>query len=148
MGGKTILRILRWLRRKGKKRTAEEKKSSEETETAEPDLKKICMDDPEAYEALYDTMFLTPEMIGKSSEEAAGEAEKREEKGDIVGAAAYYKMAGGLAIYEGDVEKVKRYFGRYAELTGRSMKILEIPERAVEKAREYYRAREATHQKA
>jgi len=42
---------------------------------------------------------------------------------------------------------VKRYFGKYAELTGRKVKILEIPERAVEKAREYYRAREAVHQK-
>jgi len=38
---------------------------------------------------------------------------------------------------------VKRYFSKYAELTGRSMKILEIPERAVEKARKYYQAREA-----
>jgi len=123
------------------------KKSSEESETVEPDLKKICMDDPEAYEALFDTMFLTPERIGKSSEEAAGEAEKCEERGGIVGAAANYRIAGGLAIYEGDVEKVKRYFGKYAELTGRKVKILEIPERAVEKAREYYRAREAVHQK-
>ena len=140
--------ILGWLKRKGKKRAAEEKKLSVETETGEPDLKKICSDDPEAYEALYDTMFLTPDRIGKSSGEAAGEAEKREEEGDIVGAAANYRIAGGLAIYEGNIEKVKRYFGRYAELTGRSMKILEIPERAVEKAREYYRAREATCQKA
>jgi len=140
------LGILGWLKRKGKKRAAEEKKLS--VETAEPDLKEICMDDPEAYEALFDTMFLTPERIGKSSDDAAGEAEKREEEGDIVGTAANYRIAGGLAIYEGDVEKVKRYFGRYAELTGRSMKILEIPEHAVEKAREYYRAREATRQKA
>ena len=118
----------------------EEKKSSE-TERAEPDLKEICKDDPEAYEALYDTMLLSPELAGKSSDDAAREAEKQEEKGDIIGAAAKYRIAGGLAIYEGDIEKVKEYFGKYAELTGRSMKILEIPERAVEKAREYYWAR-------
>jgi len=132
-----------WLRRKEKRRVdVEEEKISSEAERAEPDLKEICKDDPEAYEALYDTMLLSPELAGKSSEEVAKEAEKQEEKGDIFGAAAKYRIAGGLAIYEGDIEKVKRYFSKYAELTGRSMKILEIPERAVEKAREYYRARE------
>ena len=133
--------ILGWLRRKEKRRVNVEEKKSSEAERAEPDLKEICKDDPEAYEALYDTMLLSPELAGKSSDDAASEAEKQEEKGDIIGAAAKYRIAGGLAIYEGDIEKVKRYFSKYAELTGRSMKILEIPERAVEKAREYYRAR-------
>ena len=95
-------------------------KKMEKMEKTEPDLKAICMDDPETYEALYDTMFLTPEMIGKSSREVAEEAERREKKGDMIGAAAYYRMAGGLAIYEGDVEKAK----------------------------EYYKAREAMHRKA
>ena len=134
--------ILGWLRRKEKRRVNVEEKKSSEAERAEPDLKEICKDDPEAYEALYDTMLLSPELAGKSSEEVAKEAEKQEEKGDIFSAAAKYRIAGGLAIYEGDIEKVKRYFSKYAELTGRSMKILEIPERAVEKAREYYRARQ------
>jgi len=133
------LRLFDWFRRRRKAPEAEKPSEKEGVEKAEPDLKAICSDDPEAYKALFDTMFLTPERIGKSSEEAAEEAKKCEEKEDIVGAAANYRIAGGLAIYEGDVEKVKRYFGRYAELTGRSMKILEIPERAVEKAKEYYR---------
>ena len=142
------MRLFDWFRRRRKAPEAEKSSEKEGVEKAEPDLKAICSDDPEAYKALFDTMFLTPDRIGKSSDDAAGEAEKREEEGDIVGAAANYRIAGGLAIYEGDVEKVKRYFGKYAELTGRKVKILEIPERAVEKAREYYRAREATHQKA
>ena len=135
--------ILGWLRRKEKRRVDVEEKKSSEAERAEPDLKEICKDDPEAYEALYDTMLLSPELIGKSSGEVAEEAEKQEEKGDIFGAAAKYRIAGGLAIYEGDIEKVKEYFGKYAEISDRNMKILEIPKRAVEKAREYYRARQA-----
>lgn len=93
---------------------------------SEPDLEEFCGDDREVYEALSRTMFLTPWLILDSMEEAA-------QRGD-------YMTAGGLAIYEGDVEKVKQYFGKYAEIKGRKLKILQIPERAVKKAQEYYRA--------
>ena len=126
-------------RRKKKEAFSEEKTPSSSEEL---DLKKICSDDPEAYEALFDTMFLSPESIEMTSDRAAEEAEEYMRKGDTVTAAVNYRIAGGLAIYEGDVEKVKKYFSKYSELTGRKLKILEIPERAVKKAREYYEAKE------
>ena len=50
----------------------------------------------------------------------------------------YYMIAGGLALYKGDLKKVVKYFGKYSKLTGQKLKILEIPERALKKAREYY----------
>lgn len=85
-----------------------------------PELKAVCGDDSEVYEALCNTMLLTPWLLKVSMDEAA-------EKGD-------YMTAGGLALYEGNIAKVKEYFG----LTGKPLKILEIPERAVDKAQEYY----------
>lgn len=88
------------------------------------ELRTICADDLEVYEALRTTMLLDPKKIENSMEEIV-------EKGK-------YAIAGGLAIYKGDVEKVKEYFSKYAEQTGKKLKILEIPERAVEKAQEYY----------
>jgi len=85
-----------------------------------PGLKAVCGEDDDVYEALHNTMLLTPWLLKESMEEVA-------EKGD-------YLAAGGLAIYKADIEKAKEYF----RLTGRKLKILEIPERAVEKAQEYY----------
>lgn len=109
---------------KKKKEKPLEKPSEKKEEEKPTDLKVICADDPEAYEALYDTMFLDPRKLGISMKEAA-------QKGD-------FRTAGGLAIYAGDIEKVKEYFGEYAKRSGRKMKILEIPERAMKKAQEYY----------
>lgn len=88
------------------------------------ELRVICSDDPGTYEALYDTMFLNPRSLKVSMEEAARQGN--------------YWIAGGLAIWKGDTEKVKEYFGELAKKTGRTFKILEIPERAVKKAQEYY----------
>ena len=115
-----------WLNRLFKGRAKTEKEStavlpsSRPEETELPDLEAVCGDDIEVYEALRDTMFLTPWLLTETMEEAA-------EKGS-------YKIAGGLALYKGDVEKVREYF----RLTGRELKILDIPERDVEKAQEYY----------
>jgi hypothetical protein len=56
-------------------------------------------------------MFLTPWLIRETMESAA-------EKGN-------FRIAGGLAIWMGNVEKVKEYFGKDSKLTGRKYKILE-----------------------
>ena len=129
----------RFRRRKKREEGLPKKESSSSIE--ETDLKKICSDDHEAYEALFDTMFLSPQSMGSTSDEVAEKAEEYMRKGDTVGAAVNYRITGGLAIYEGDINKVKKYFSKYSELTGKKLKILEIPERAVKKAREYYEAK-------
>ena len=95
-------------------------KTSLEKKVERTSLELICADDPEAYEVLRDTMLFNPRLIKESIEEAA---KKRD-----------FFTAGQLALYAGDVEKVKKYF----ELSGRKLKILEIPERAVKKAQQYY----------
>jgi len=90
-----------------------------------PDLEDYRAIDPGACEALYDTMLLYPRKIEISMKEAA-------KKGGFF-------TAGQLALYAGDVKKVKEYFGKYAKLSGRKLKILEIPERAVKLAQQYYK---------
>jgi len=103
------------------------------------DLELICGDDKEVYEALYDTMPPDPRRSDISMEEAAREAEDFEKSGDALRARASYHIAGGLAIYKGDVKKVIEYFSQCQKLSpNATYKILEIPERAIKKAQEYY----------
>jgi len=127
--------LLDFLKRKDKK---------EKVETvAEPtkqltELEQLCGDDKETYEALFNTMFLDPRKIGISMKEAAENARKFEKEKDLTRAKVWYQIAGGLAIYEGDVEKVVEYFGKCEKLSGENYPILKNPEKAVAKAREYY----------
>jgi len=124
--------ILDKLRRKKVKEKAEIKKSLS-------NLELICVDDPEVYEALRETMFLYPHRIEYSIEEAAKRAEEYEKLKDTVNAVFWYRLAGGLAIYHGDVKKVRKYFGKLAKLRpDLNLKILKVPDKAVKKAKEYY----------
>ncbi len=119
-----------------RKKKVEEKK--EEVEEMS-DLEKICMDDKEAYEALRGTMFLDPRKVETSLKEAIEKAKDFEKQKDKLRARTWYEIAGGLAIYEGDVKKVEECFGKCAKLSPDSnYTILKIPERAVSKAQEYY----------
>ncbi|MHA1832403.1 MAG: hypothetical protein ACTSV7_00300 [Candidatus Baldrarchaeia archaeon] len=119
--------------------TKKETKELPEENVGVTDLEKLCLDSPDVFKALKDTMFLDPRKIDVSLEEASSRAKKLEKAKDTVRAAVWYRIAGGLAIYSGDVSKVKEYFSKYAKLTGRNVKILEVPEEAVNKAREYYK---------
>lgn len=118
------------------------KKKEEEKVTQEikkTDLKTICGDDKEVYEALIDTMFLDPRKVGISLKEAAKKAKEFKKSGDMIRTRMYYRMAGGLAISEGKVEKVIQCFGECKKLSpNENYKILENPEKAVQKAQEYY----------
>lgn len=104
------------------------------------DLEKICVDDKESYEALRESMFLDPRKLDVSMKDSVEKAKSFEKQGKPVEARVWYEVAGGLAIYKGDVEKVKKYFSKCKELSPNSTyPILEIPEKAVGKAQEYYR---------
>jgi len=102
------------------------------------ELEELCSQ-PEVYEALRNTMILDPQKIVISYEDALSRAKEFEKAKENLRAAIWYRIAGGLAIYEGNVLNVKKCFSKYAELTKKSLKILEIPEKAVEKAQEYYK---------
>ena len=121
---------------KRKKETQIEVKSEE----VKSNLKELCGSDKETYEALFDTMFLDPRKIEVSMEEAAEKAKKFEKDKDLLNARVWYEIAGAMAIYEGNVKKVKEYFGKCEKLLpNKKYKILENPEKAVAKAQEYYK---------
>ena len=128
--------LLDKLRRKKKKETQIEVKSEE----VKSNLEELCGSDKETYEALFDTMFLDPRKTGVSMEEAAEKAKKFEKDKDLLNARMWYEIAGAMAIYEGNVKKVKEYFGKCEKLSpNKKYKILENPEKAVAKAQEYYK---------
>lgn len=127
--------LLDFLRRREKK---EETKTAMESPIQMTELEKLCGDDKETYEALLGTMFLDPRKIGVSMKEAAENAKKFEKGKDLTKARVWYQIAGGLAIYHGDVEKVVEYFGKCEKLSGARYPILKNPEKAVAKAKEYY----------
>jgi len=100
-------------------------------------LELLCSDDPEVYEALHEVMFLDPRKIEHSFKEAMEKAKKSKDKAN---ATFWYRVAGGLAIYHGDIEKVKECYRRLAKLRPElNLKILECTEKAVKKAQEYYK---------
>jgi len=132
-GGKIKLKILDKLLRKKKEEKIEEVKE------IITDLEKLCGDDKEVYEALFNTMYLDPRKIGTSMEEAEKKAKEFEKSGDLVRARIQYQIAGGLAIYEGNVKKVVNFFSECQKISpNTSYSILKNPEKAVAKAQEYY----------
>ena len=111
-----------------------------ETKKTITELEQLCGDDKEIYEALFNTMFLDPRKVGTSMKEAAENAKKFEKAKDLVRARTWYEIAGGLAIYEGNVKKVVEFFTECEKISqDTKYPILKNPEKAVEKAQEYYK---------
>jgi hypothetical protein len=117
------------------------KKPKKTVEPVKPltELQKLCEDDKETYEALMNTMFLDPRKVGMSMKEAAENAKKAEKEKDFVKASVWYRTAGGLAIYEGDVKKVVEFFSEVEKISGTKYLILKHPEKAVAIAQQYYK---------
>jgi len=121
-------------------RKKEDEKISAKQEEVISELEEVCKNDKGVYEALFDTMFLDPRKTGVSMEEAADKAKTFEKNKDLLNARVWYEIAGAMAIYEGNVKKVKEYFGKCEKLSSnKKYKILEDPEKAVAKAQEFYK---------
>ena len=119
------------------RRKKTEEKSPEETTT---ELEKFLANDKETYEALRRTMLLDPKKVEVSMKEAVEKAKELEKLGDALRARVWYEVAGGLAIYERDIKKVKEYFSKCAKLSPNvEYPILKNTEGAVQKAQEYYK---------
>lgn len=114
-------------------------KKSEEKPRRLTELEQLCGNDKETYEALLNTMYLNPKKLGVTMKEAAENAKKAEKEKDFVKANLWYRIAGGLAIYEGNVKKVVEYFSECQKISGVSYPILKNPEKAVATAQEYYK---------
>jgi hypothetical protein len=123
-----------------RKRRKEEKDTDMKQAKIITTLEEFCGDDKETYEALFHTMFLDPRKVESSMKEAVENAKKLEKAKDATRARIWYEIAGGLAIYEGNVKKVVEFFSE-AEKISPEMKytILKDPEKAVAKAQEYYK---------
>lgn len=103
------------------------------------DLQQLVGNDKETYDALAETMFLNPKNIDPSMKQAADNAKKAQDDGDRAKAGMWYHVAGGLAIYEGNVKRVIEYYSVAEKLIGRHYAILKNPEKAVAVAQEYYK---------
>ncbi len=116
------------------------KKEKEEEPIKKPTpLEELCGNNKETYEALFSVMFLDPRKVEVSMKEAAENAKKNEKEKNFAAARMWYEVAGGLAMYEGNVKKVIEYYGKAEKITGQPYLILKNPEKAVDKAQEYYK---------
>ncbi len=103
------------------------------------DLERLCGDDKETYEALHNIIILNPKKIGVSMKTASENAKKAEKDKDNTKARMWYRIAGGLAIYEGNAKKAAEFFTECERITPtEKFPFLKNPEKAVAKAQEYY----------
>lgn len=122
-----------------KRKKSEPKKSVVQQTEKLSDLQQLIGNDKDTYDALASAMFLNPKNIEPSMKQAIESAKEAEAKGDRPKAGMLYQVAGGLAIYEGNVKKVVEYYSMAEKLTGRRFAILKSPEKAVAVAQEYYK---------
>jgi hypothetical protein len=115
------------------------KKDMKLSEPKLSDLEQLCGGDKETYNALLPIMFLDPRKIEVPIKQAADNAKKSEKEKDFVGARMWYEVAGGLALYEGNVKKVTEYYEGAQRVTGQKYLVLNNPAKAVAKAQEYYK---------
>jgi hypothetical protein len=127
-----VLSLLRRFRRK-------EEQIVSQTTRAMSELEQLCGNDKETYEALQHTMFLDPRKLSASMKEAADNAKRFAKDGNQARARIWYDIAGGLAIYQGDLKKVIEFFSESQKISGVKYPILKNTEKAVAKAQEYYK---------
>jgi len=121
------------------RRKKEEAKEVPKEPKGEPSLlERLCGNDKALYEDLSWSLYLDPSGKGTHAE-AMKKAEAFEREGKKSEAAREYRHAGALALYESNVDGVKRAFDKSAELSQRKFpRIREVPDKAVEIARNYY----------
>jgi hypothetical protein len=118
----------------------EEETKVDTKEKMTTNLDRVVGNDKETYDALAKAMFLDPRKVGMSMEEAAENAKKAEKNRELTRAAIWYRVAGGLAIYENNPEKVEEYFGKSEKLwPERKYPIVKNAEKPVAVAQEYYK---------
>jgi len=101
-------------------------------------LEQICGEDTETCAALT-YMFLDPRKIDMSMKQAMDKAEKAENEKDVASARMWYQVAGGVALYEGDVKKTVEYYSDAERVSGQKYLILKDLDKAMAKAQEYYK---------
>lgn len=69
------------------------------------------------YRALSRLLFLDPKRISLSLDDAISQASDFESAGNKTRAEVLYRIAGGIALYKGDADAVRKYFEKAASLS-------------------------------
>src|SRR5881296_4129558 len=89
--------------------------------TQEPVLSKlqeIAGTDTEMYQSLSRLLFLDPKKITTPLEDAVSQASTFDATGNKTRAEVWYRIAGGIALYRGDAESVRKFFEKAASISG------------------------------
>jgi len=105
-------------------------------------LRELSGGDGDLYQAMSRLMFLDPKKIMISLEQVLKEAQEYEAQGNRLRAEVAYRVAGGIALYRGDLDGVNKYFSKAASFAGDSHPeygfFLKRSSDAVAIARKYY----------
>lgn len=105
-------------------------------------LKELCGGDSDLYGAMSRLMFLDPKKITTPLDRVLAEAQDSEAQGNKLRAEVGYRIAGGISLYRGDLDGVKKYFEKAASFAGDSHPeyqiILKRSDEAVKVARKFY----------
>ena len=124
------------------------KKKSQTQETMNPEpavlsrLQELTGIDLEMYQSMSRLLFMDPKKITTSSEEAVSQAASFEATGDKIRAEIWYRIAGGIALYKGDAEAVRKFFEKATSISGVSKPeyktVASRAQEAVSIAQKYY----------
>lgn len=103
---------------RGKKKISENPSTSAPEERIISRLQELSGGDEELYSALARLMFLDPKKILSPLENILNEAQEYEVKGNKLRAEVGYRIAGGVSLYRGDVEGVRKYFSKASSFSG------------------------------
>src|SRR2546430_3387682 len=81
-------------------------------------LQEITGTDAEMYQSLSRLLFLDPKKITTSLEDAVSQATTFDSNGNKTRAEVWYRIAGGIALYRGDSESVRKFFEKASTIAG------------------------------
>ena len=81
-------------------------------------LQEITATDAEMYQSLSRLLFLDPKKITTSLEDAVSQATNFDSMGNKTRAEVWYRIAGGIALYRGDPESVRKFFEKASSIAG------------------------------
>jgi hypothetical protein len=105
-------------------------------------LQEITGSDTEMYQSLSRLLFLDPKKITTSLEDVVSQASAFDSTGNKTRAEVWYRIAGGISLFRGDAESVRKFFEKASSIAGdRRPEYKTIASRsqdAVNMARKYY----------
>jgi hypothetical protein len=81
-------------------------------------LQEITGGDAEMYQSLSRLLFLDPKKITISLEDAVSQATTFDSAGSRTRAEVWYRIAGGIALFRGDPESVRKFFEKASSIAG------------------------------